>query len=89
MRWPDLPEALELTPVGHYPVWSVCEHGPTKQLVQSLKPLLEKDGVHAYLAGHDHCQEYLDEGKGLQHHGMGSAHTNDASTAHAGGAMPS
>lgn len=45
---------------GHYPVYSVCEHGTTDQLVENLKPLLEKYGAH-YLSGHDHCQEHLTE----------------------------
>jgi hypothetical protein len=49
---------------GHYPVWSVCSHGPTYELVVLLKPLLEKYGVTGYASGHDHCLEYLDEGKG-------------------------
>ena len=31
-----------LVVAGHYPVWSVCEHGPTAQLVTSVKPLLEQ-----------------------------------------------
>ena len=43
---------------GHYPVYSVCDHGSTDQLVENLKPLLEKYGAH-YLSGHDHCQEHL------------------------------
>ena len=36
---------------GHYPVWSVTEHGPTPQLVDELKGLLEKYGVAFYLNG--------------------------------------
>jgi len=43
---------------GHYPVYSVCEHGPTATLVTNLKPLLEQYGAH-YLSGHDHCMEHI------------------------------
>ena len=39
---------------GHFPVWSVAEHGPTKCLVERLKPLLEKYEANTYLCGHDH-----------------------------------
>jgi len=68
---------------GHYPVYSVCEHGPTACLISEVKPIIDAAGVQIVVAGHDHCQEYLEVGA-TQYHGMGSAHTNDASTAHTG-----
>merc|ERR1719272_339855 len=49
---------------GHYPVWSGCNHGPTEILVDKLKPMLEQYDVTGYMCGHDHCEEYIDEGKG-------------------------
>lgn len=45
---------------GHYPVYSVCNHGPTDVLIDNLKPMLEKYGAH-YLSGHDHCQEHISD----------------------------
>jgi len=38
---------------GHYPVYSVCQHGPTQTLITNLQPLLQKYNAH-YLSGHDH-----------------------------------
>lgn len=42
-----------LVVAGHYPVWSVCSHGPTPLLVQRLRPLLAASKASAYFYGHD------------------------------------
>lgn len=67
---------------GHYPVYSICEHGPTDLLVFKLKPLLEKYNVTAYICGHDHCAETLNDGSNVDYHVVGASHGCDSSTAH-------
>lgn len=46
---------------GHFPVYSVCQHGNTQNLIDNLKPLLVKYNVTGYLAGHDHCMSVVKE----------------------------
>ena len=50
--------------------------------MQRLKPLLEAAQVSAYLAGHDHCAQHLDEGLGVQYHGVGAGILCASSTSH-------
>lgn len=50
-----------LAVVGHYPIWSVAEHGPTECLVKKLRPLLFKYQVNAYFCGHEHDMEHIKE----------------------------
>jgi acid phosphatase/tartrate-resistant acid phosphatase type 5 len=33
-------------------------------MVDHLKPMLENYHISGYMCGHDHCEEYIDEGKG-------------------------
>jgi tartrate-resistant acid phosphatase type 5 len=44
---------------GHYPVWSVGNHGPTADLVHELDPLMRQYNVSAYFCGHEHNVEFL------------------------------
>jgi len=44
---------------GHYPVYSIAEHGPTAKLVKRLDPLLHKYSATAYLCGHEHNIQHL------------------------------
>jgi len=67
---------------GHFPVFSVCEHGPTSSMVANLKPLLEKYHVSLYFSGHDHCEEHIDVGTGVQYHVVGAANQNQGSKKH-------
>ena len=67
---------------GHYPVWSIAEHGPTLCLVEYLKPMLEQYKATAYFCGHDHTMEYIDEGLGVGYIVSGGTHTCDSSQEH-------
>jgi tartrate-resistant acid phosphatase type 5 len=44
---------------GHYPIYSIGEHGDDSYLVADLAPLLEKHGVHAYMTAHDHNHQHF------------------------------
>ena len=63
-RWlkHTLSEAKEdwIIVIGHYPVFSSSHHhGNTKELVNTLFPLLNQYHVDYYLCGHDHNFEHL------------------------------
>jgi tartrate-resistant acid phosphatase type 5 len=45
---------------GHYPVYSVAEHGPTQCLIDHLRPLLHQYHATAYICGHDHNLQVID-----------------------------
>ncbi|CAF0804277.1 unnamed protein product [Brachionus calyciflorus] len=70
---------------GHFPVWSIAEHGPTQCLQQRLKPLLHKYKVSAYFCGHDHNLQYLEDtymDHPVQYIVSGAANFVDNSTKH-------
>lgn len=47
---------------GHHPVYSASnKHGNTKELIQKVKPLLEKYNAQFYFCGHDHDFQHLRE----------------------------
>jgi tartrate-resistant acid phosphatase type 5 len=48
---------------GHHPVYSGGKHKSTKELLELLKPLLEKHKVNTYICGHDHDIQYLKDKK--------------------------
>jgi len=67
---------------GHYPVFSIAEHGPTNSLQPGKFPYLRDNRVSAYLCGHEHNEQHIDVSDGTQYHIIGSAHSADKSTAH-------
>ena len=46
--------------LGHHPIFSNGAHGDSPELVEKLAPMLEKAGVHWYIAGHDHDLQHLE-----------------------------
>lgn len=52
--------AAWLVVAGHFPVYSVADHGDTPYLVERLAPLLRKYGVAAYFNGHDHVLQHIE-----------------------------
>jgi tartrate-resistant acid phosphatase type 5 len=70
---------------GHFPVWSIAEHGPTKCLLDKLRPLLHKYNVSAYFSGHDHNLQLITDtylNHTVQYIVSGSANFVDESQAH-------
>jgi len=65
-QWAWLEDALSKSTAnyilvgGHYPIYSVCEHGPDATLINELLPLLKQYNAH-YMSGHDHCQNHFVE----------------------------
>jgi hypothetical protein len=49
---------------GHYPIYSVGVNGDNKVLLGDLHPILVKHKIHAYIAGHDHSNQFaqMDDG---------------------------
>lgn len=44
--------------IGHHPVYSTGIHGNQQELIDLLKPVLEKNNVQIYFCGHDHDLQY-------------------------------
>jgi len=45
--------------MGHHPVYSAGHHGGDKTMKKKLDPIMRENGVHIYLAGHDHSQQHI------------------------------
>ncbi|KAM3924240.1 tartrate-resistant acid phosphatase type 5 isoform 1-T2 [Leptodactylus fuscus] len=67
---------------GHYPVWSIAEHGPTACLLDLVEPLLRRYQVTAYLSGHDHNLQYLQDDSGIGYILSGAGNYMDPSRKH-------
>jgi hypothetical protein len=45
--------------VGHFPLWSTANNGPTACLKEKLRPLMKIYKAQVYIAGHDHNMQVL------------------------------
>ncbi|KAK6179459.1 hypothetical protein SNE40_011815 [Patella caerulea] len=78
-------KARYLFTAGHFPVYSVAEHGPTRCLVNRLLPLLSRYKANGHFAGHDHSLQHLrttDHRVTLDFIVSGTANFIDPSTRH-------
>jgi tartrate-resistant acid phosphatase type 5 len=57
--------------VGHYPVYSIGDHGDTAELQSTLQLLLDYYQVDAYICGHDHTMQHITKGN-VQHYVSGN-----------------
>merc|ERR1712176_1316423 len=46
---------------GHFPIYSTCMHGPTKNLIHQLLPMMKEVNATAYISGHDHCSGHYED----------------------------
>lgn len=45
--------------VGHYPVFSVGDHGDIPSMSVNFLPIIKRHSIDAYLSGHDHSLQHL------------------------------
>lgn len=59
---------------GHHPIFSGgSSHGNTPEMIAQVEPILKRNGVQAYIAGHDHDMQYIErDGLHLIQTGAGS-----------------
>lgn len=65
LRWLDsvlvhAPETWKIV-IGHHPIYSVGPHGNEPDLISQLLPILTKNHVQAYLCGHSHDLQHIQQ----------------------------
>ena len=53
--------------IGHHPLFSGGEHGPSRRNYRNLVPILDKHKIDLYICGHDHDLQLHDTGRGWLH----------------------
>ncbi|WP_336964987.1 tartrate-resistant acid phosphatase type 5 family protein [Sphingobium aquiterrae] len=44
---------------GHHPIRTGGQHGPSKDMIAHVQPLLKQHGVQLYVCGHDHDMQHI------------------------------